>query len=41
MKRSALEQLIRAAGAIANDPETVIIGSPSIFGQYPNASGVL
>jgi uncharacterized nucleotidyltransferase DUF6036 len=41
MKRSALEHLIRAAGAIANDPEIVIIGSQSILGQYPNAPGVL
>jgi hypothetical protein len=41
MKRSALEHLIRAAGAIANDPEIVIIGSQSILGQYPNATGVL
>jgi len=41
MKRSALEHLIRAAGAIANDPEIVIIGSQSILGQFPNAPGVL
>jgi hypothetical protein len=37
MKRSELEHLIRAAGAIADDREVVVIGSQSILGQFPNA----
>ncbi len=37
MTRSELEHLIRAAGAIADDKEIVIIGSQSILGQFPNA----
>jgi len=41
MKRSELEHLIRAAGAIAQDREIVIIGSQSILGQFPNAPGIL
>jgi len=41
MKRSDLEHLIRAAGAVAQDGEIVIIGSQSILGQFPDASGIL
>lgn len=41
MKRSDLEHLIRAAGAIAQDDEIVIIGSQAILGQFPDAPGVL
>jgi len=37
MKRSELEHIVRAAGAIANDSEIVVIGSQSILGQFPNA----
>jgi hypothetical protein len=37
MQRSDLEHLIRAAGAIADDTEIVVIGSQSILGQFPNA----
>lgn len=37
MKRSELEHIIRASGAIADDSELVIIGSQSILGQYPDA----
>jgi len=37
MKRSELEHLIRAAGAIANDTQIVVIGSQSILGQFPDA----
>ena len=35
MRRSELEHLIRAAGAIAGDGELIIIGSQSILGQFP------
>lgn len=41
MKRSDLEHLIRAAGAIADDTDIVIIGSQSILGQFPDASAKL
>jgi hypothetical protein len=41
MKRSELEHLIRAAGAIANDAEIVVIGSQAILGQFPNAPSAL
>jgi hypothetical protein len=37
MKRSELEHLIRAAGAIADDTDIVVIGSQSILGQFPDA----
>lgn len=35
MTRAQLEHLIRAACAIADDPEIVVIGSQAILGQYP------
>jgi hypothetical protein len=41
MKRSDLEHLIRAAGAIADDSEIVVIGSQSILGQFPDAPASL
>jgi len=37
MTRSELEHLIRAAGAIADDREIVVIGSQSVLGQFPDA----
>ena len=36
MNRAHLEHLIRAAGAIADDDDLVIIGSQSILGQFPD-----
>jgi hypothetical protein len=41
MKRSELEHLIRAAGAIADDSEIVVIGSQAILGQFPDAPSAL
>ena len=41
MTRSELEHVIRAAGAIADDREIVIIGSQSVLGQFPDAPAVL
>jgi hypothetical protein len=41
MTRSELEHLIRAASAIADDPEIVVIGSQSVLGQFPEAPVVL
>lgn len=37
MKRRELEHLIRAAAAIADQPEIVVIGSQSILGAVPDA----
>ena len=37
MNRAALEHIIRASGAIANDTHIVVVGSQAILGQYPNA----
>lgn len=37
MNRSQLEHVIRAAAAIAGDPEIVIVGSQAILGGYPDA----
>jgi hypothetical protein len=41
MKRSELEHLIRASGAIADDTEIVVIGSQSVLGQFPDAPSTL
>ena len=41
MKRSELEHVIRAAGAIAGDQEIVVIGSQAVLGQFPDAAGIL
>jgi hypothetical protein len=37
MTRSELEHIIRAAGAISEDSEIVVIGSQSILAQFPDA----
>ena len=37
MKRTELEHVIRAAGAIAGAEELKIIGSQAILALYPNA----
>lgn len=41
MKRSELEHIIRAAGAISEEDRIVIIGSQSILGQFPDAPSLL
>ena len=41
MKRSELEHLIRAAGAVAGDDCIVVIGSQSVLGQFPDAPRTL
>ncbi len=41
MKRSELEHLIRAAGAIVGDDKIVVIGSQAILGQFPTAPSSL
>jgi hypothetical protein len=37
MTRAQLEHIIRAAGAIADVEDLIVIGSQSILGQYPDA----
>ena len=37
MTRSELEHIIRAAGAIAEDDEIVVIGLQAVLGQFPKA----
>jgi len=41
MKRHEIEHLIRAAGAITESNEIIVIGSQSILGCYPQAPDVL
>lgn len=41
MRRIDLEHVIRAAGAIANTQEIVIIGSQAILGSFPDAPAEL
>lgn len=41
MKRADLEHVIRAAAAITNEYELVVIGSQSIHGAAPQATGAL
>jgi len=36
MNRLQLEHIIRAAGSIADDNEIIVLGSASIFAQFPN-----
>lgn len=37
MNRAALEHILRAAAAIANQREFIVVGSQAILGQYPDA----
>jgi hypothetical protein len=41
MKRSDLEHVLRAAGAITNQRDFIVIGSQSILGQFPDAPAAL
>ena len=41
MTRSELEHLIRAAGAIADDDQIIVIGSQSVLGPFPDAPAAL
>ncbi|NTV56417.1 MAG: hypothetical protein HGA74_03940 [Deltaproteobacteria bacterium] len=36
MNRSQLEHIIRAAGSIADDNELIVLGSASVFAQFPD-----
>ncbi|MCX7721929.1 MAG: hypothetical protein N2379_02570 [Verrucomicrobiae bacterium] len=37
MKRSELEHIIRAASAVTNHPDIVVIGSQALLAQFPDA----
>lgn len=37
MKRSQLEHIIRAAGAITNHKDIIVVGSQSVLAQFPEA----
>ncbi len=41
MKREEIEHLIRAAGAITESDEIIVIGSQSILGAFPDAPDAL
>src|ERR671919_227257 len=41
MRRVELEHVIRAAAAVTEDDELVIVGSQAILGQYPDAPGTM
>ena len=41
MTRAQLEHIIRAAGAIANTEDLVVIGSQAVLGQFPDAPAEL
>ncbi len=41
MNRAALEHILRAAAAIADEREFVVIGSQAVLGQFPNAPAAL
>ena len=41
MKRAALEHILRAAAAIADERDFVVIGSQSVLGQFPEAPDAL
>jgi len=41
VKRSDLEHVIRAAGAIADDGQVVVIGSQAVLAQFPDAPEAL
>ena len=41
MKRQELEHVLRAASAIVNHPDIVVIGSQAVLGQFPDAPAEL
>jgi hypothetical protein len=41
MDRAALEHVLRAASAISNEREFVVIGSQAVLGQFPHAPDAL
>lgn len=41
MNRAALEHIVRAAAAVSDEREIVVIGSQAVLGQYPHAPAAL
>jgi hypothetical protein len=41
MNRAALEHILRAAAAVANERDIVVIGSQAVLGQFPDAPEAL
>jgi hypothetical protein len=41
MTRAALEHILRAAAAIANERDFIVIGSQAVLGQFPDAPAAL
>jgi hypothetical protein len=41
MNRAALEHVLRAAAAVANEHDIVVIGSQAVLGQFPDAPDAL
>jgi len=41
MNRAALEHIVRAAAAVCNEREIVVIGSQAVLGQFPDAPAAL
>lgn len=41
MTRAALEHIVRAAAAVTNERDIVVIGSQAVLGQYPDAPDAL
>jgi hypothetical protein len=41
MDRAALEHILRAAAAISNERDFVVVGSQAVLGQFPNAPDAL
>jgi hypothetical protein len=41
MNRAALEHILRAAAAIANEHDLMVIGSQAVLGQFPEAPAAL
>jgi hypothetical protein len=41
MNRASLEHILRAAAAVANEHDIVVIGSQAVLGQFPDAPEAL
>jgi hypothetical protein len=41
MRRASLEHILRAAAAITDERDIVVVGSQAVLGQFPNAPDLL
>ena len=41
MNRAALEHILRAASAVTNERDIIVIGSQAVLGQFPAAPEAL